>query len=510
MAEGQADELVGTDREVRNHRGEAFVRVPDGARPELPEAASKRMSWEGSGPTVGERIDYRATAGHVDVRADDGGLLARMFALSYVALGEDGNPVPGRPVTFAWNGGPGSASVPINLGGIGPRRVQTDGVRHLRADAPVVDNPHTLLRETDLVFLDAPGTGLSALADGADKAKLLGVEGDADAFCRAITAWLEDNGRWASPVYLFGESYGTVRNAVLMRLMGERGVKLTGVVMLSAIWNWVQTLPGEDLYYLGMVPTFAATAHFFGKAGQGASVEEWFARAMAWVDETYAPALLAGDRLGQARERQVAQEMSQLVGIPEALILRRHLRVSLEDVRANLLADEGRVTGRLDMRFSSDAPGYQQQSWGWFAGEDAADDAVNAVWDMAFRAHLAELGYHAPARYIDSNWESVGTAWSWTHTEPGCEETVGAPNVTIDLACALRRDPTIKLAVIGGRYDAATTWWNVPFELSRQFLSDEVKSRVDLLLYNCGHMAYVDEPTLAAMAGDLHTFYQKR
>ncbi len=489
--------------------GETFVRVPAGEAPRLPDPASKVLSWKGSGPTAGQRLDYRATAGHVDVRADDGSLMARMFAVSYVVVGQDGRPDPARPVTFAWNGGPGSASVPINFGGIGPRRVETDGVRPLRSGAACVDNPCTILPETDLVFLDAPGTGFSALAEGADKSRLLGVEGDADAFCRAITAWLEESGRWASPVYLFGESYGTVRNAVLMRLMGERGVKLTGVVMLSAIWNWVQTLPGEDLYYLGMVPTFAATAHFFGKAGQGCTVEEWFSRAMAWVDATYAPALLAGDRLGEEREREVARELSKLVGIPEALVLRRHLRLSLEDVRANLLADEGRIAGRLDMRFSADAPGYQQQSWGFLAGEDAADSYVNAVWDHAFRAFLAQIGYHAPARYIDSNWESVGVGWNWTHEEPGCEERVGAPNVTIDLACALRRDPTIKLCVIGGRYDAATTWWNVPFELSRQFLSDEVKGRVTTLLYNCGHMAYVDVPTLEAMAVDLREFYAK-
>ena len=172
-----------------------------------------------------------------------------MFSLSYVSLAEGDRPDPARPVTFAYNGGPGCASVPINFGGIGPRRVRTDGVSHLAFPVEVEDNPSTLLRQSDLVFLDALGTGWSSVAEGTDTSKVFGVDGDADAFSRAITTWLEKNNRWSSPLYLFGESYGTVRNAVLMRLLGERGIKVVGVTMLSAIFDWVQTIEGEDLYH---------------------------------------------------------------------------------------------------------------------------------------------------------------------------------------------------------------------------------------------------------------------
>lgn len=483
----------------------SFPTVDASPRLPLSAAASKVLQWsDGS-----ETMSYRASVDYLDVRLDTGALEGKMFSVTYERVDANGKPSSSRPVTFCYNGGPGCASVPIDFGGFGPRRVPTDGVRHLPSSAKAADNPYTLLCDSDLVFLDALGTGYSPLAQGADPKKAFGVDGDADAFCRAITDWLERNERWDSPVYLLGESYGTVRNAVLMRLMGERGVKLTGVIMLSAIWNWVQTLPGEDLYYLGMLPTFAAAAQFFGKAGQGVDPDEWFDRAMSWTDEVYAPALLAGDRLGKDREAEVARQMSEFIGLDTKFILRRHLRVSLEDERAELLVDEGRVCGRLDMRFSSDAPGYAQQSWGWFAGEDAADDAVNAVWNSAFRSFLNEVGFHGPARYLDSNYEKVGVNWKWEHQEPGTEETVGAPNVTVDIACALRRDPTVKLMVLGGRYDAATTWWNVVFELSRQFLSGEVKKNVEFHRYGCGHMAYVDEPTLKQMAADLHEFYAK-
>lgn len=483
----------------------SFVTVPADKTRTVSDPVSRRLTWE----AAGERMDYEATVAHLDVRDDTGALEGRMFSITYAKLGEDGLPMAGRPVTFCFNGGPGCASVPINFGGMGPRRVATDGVNHLPSSAKVEDNPYTLLRESDLVFLDALGTGYSPLAEGADTSAIFGVDGDADAFCRAITEWLEQNHRWQSPVYLFGESYGTVRNAVLMRLLGERGVKLTGVTMLSAIWNWVQVQPGEDLYYLGMLPTFAAAAQFFGKAGAGVDADEWFDRAMAWTDDVLAPALLKGDRLGEEREREVAREMSELIGLDERFILRRHLRVSLEDVRRELLADEGRVCGRLDMRFSSDAPGYAQDDSSWFAGEDAADDAVNAVWNTAFRSFLSEMGYKAPARYLDNNYYRVGVKWKWAHEEPGTGGAAGAPNVTVDLACALRRDPTIKLAVLGGRYDAATTYWNNVFELSRQFLSPQLKERVEFHRYGCGHMAYVDVPTLRQMSKDMEAFYRK-
>ncbi|MGI6754953.1 MAG: S10 family peptidase [Atopobiaceae bacterium] len=481
-----------------------FVTVPKDKQTTVSDPVTKRLSWSG----VGEHMEYEATVAHLDVVDDTGALEGKMFSITYEKLDDSGNVMADRPVTFCFNGGPGCASVPINFGGMGPKRVETHGVKHLSSAAKAVDNPHTLLKHTDLVFLDALGTGYSTLADGADAEAIFGIDGDADAFCRAITQWLEEHHRWQSPVYLFGESYGTVRNAALMRLMGERGVKLTGVTMLSAIWNWVQVQPGEDLYYLGMLPTYAAAAQFFGKAGQNQDVDTWFDMAMDWTEDVLAPALLKGDRLEKDRELEIAQEMSEFIGLDEKFIARRHLRVSLDDVRRELLADEGRVCGRLDMRFSSDAPSYAQDSSEWFAGEDAADDAVNAVWNTAFRTFLSNMGYKAPARYLDNNYYRVGVKWRWAHEEPGTGGAATAPNVTVDIACALRRDPTIKLAVLGGRYDAATTYWNNVFELSRQFLSNELKDRVVFHRYGCGHMAYVDEPTLERMDKDMEAFYQ--
>ena len=467
-----------------------YAIVPAERSTSVPDPASARLTW-----TDGERsIDYEARAAHLEVRDDSGALIGRMFSLSYVAVDADGNADRSRPVTFAYNGGPGSSSVPINFGGIGPRRVSTDGMRHVRADAPVVDNPHTLLVDSDVVFLDALGTGWSVLAEDADPKKVFCADGDADAFARAICSWLTENGRWSSPLYLYGESYGTVRNSILMRLLG-----------IAALLN-----PGDDFYYLGMMPTYAATAQFFGKTGAGVDEDEWFDRAVAFAEDELAPALLRGDRLGERREREVAEGMANFIGLPVEHILAHHLRIDLLDFRTHLLASEGRVCGRLDTRFCSDVRSPMQSYDMWVAGEDAADDALEGAWVRAFRRFCAdELGYKGPARYLSNNYDKVNAGWNWGHEEPGLGD-VATPNVSLDIAVAMRRNPTCKLAIIGGRYDAATTWWNVEHDMSCQFLSPELKSRVSWHRYGCGHMAYVDEPTLEAMGRDVHEFYERR
>lgn len=502
MSEGEKDQATPTEAAKRG-----FATVGASRAQELPQSASARLTWTDGAQT----IDYEACASHVEVRDDGGVLLGAMFSLAYVAVDDQGEADASRPVTFAYNGGPGSSSVPINFGGIGPKRVPTDGMRHLRADVPLVDNPHTLLVESDLVFLDALGTGWSRLADDVDPKKVFCVDGDADAFARAVCAWLTEHDRWSSPVYLFGESYGTVRNAVLMRLLGERGVQLAGVVMLSAVFDTVPlTCPGEDAYYLSMMPTLAAAARYFGKAGADVDPNAWFDQAMAFAEEELSVALVLGDRLGAGREREVAQRLASFLGLPVEHVLAHHLRIDLLDFRTHVLADEGRVCGRLDVRFAADAPSPMQNTNGWIEEEDAADDAFEGAWILSMRRFCADvLGYEGPARYLGSNYDKVGGSWDWSHEEPGLGR-VSAPNVALDVAVALRRSPTTKLAIIGGIYDAATPWEGVVRDMSAQFLSPALKERVRWYRLETGHMAYTDDAALAQMGADLHEFYEKR
>ena len=473
----------------------------------VPEARSASLTWQ-----VGsESIGYVASAGHLDVIDGQDVLEGKMFNVSYVATDIAGTPVdPGkRPVTFAYNGGPGSASVPINFGGIGPRRVKTKGVSPVALTPDVEDNPGTLLRESDLVFLDALGTGWSFVAAGYDKKRVYGLEEDARTFCRAITQWLEENDRWDSPVYIFGESYGTMRSAVLMRYLGEACVPLTGVVMLSAYYDWTQNLPGTDLYYIGMLPSFAATAHYFGRAGADADEAEWFKRASAFAGKQYAAALLEGDLIDDTHKQEICREVSEFIGLPYEFVLSHNGRIELEDFRANLLKDEGRIIGRLDMRFSETALLPLQRDSFFFACEDPANHAVDSPWYAAFRSFLRrELGYRGPAAYRNGVWKEIGIGWNWVHDEPGVDETtVAAPNLALDIAVALRRNPQLKVAILGGRFDAATPWWNVSHTISALYLPKELRERIEFKLYSCGHMAYVDEPTLVQMSSDMREFY---
>lgn len=471
---------------------------------ELPAPASARLAWE----HAGEHVDYVACASHLDVREDTGELRGSMFSVSYVACDGEGHADPARPVTFCYNGGPGCASVPINFGGVGPRRVATDGTNHLVSPPVVEDNPHTLLRESDLVFLDALGTGWSELAPSVEGSKAYGVDADADSFARAISSWLEREGRWESRVYLLGESYGTIRNAVLMRVLGERNIQVAGVVMVSALFDWVQTLPGEDLYYIGMVPTYAAAAQFFGRAGEGHTPDEWFDLASSFAEGDYAAGLLRGDRLPEEWKRDLAERLGKLIGVNAGWIAERHLRIELDDFRRELLRDEGLVTGRLDMRFTSAAPSPAQRSTLFFLPEDAADDAVEGAWSSAFRSFMhTTLGYRGPAAYLANNYAKVGKGWDWSHEAPWFDEKTPIPNVAQDIAVAMRRNPNMRVMIMGGRYDAATTWWNVEHDISCLFLPDELRDRITWHRYGCGHMAYVDETTLEAMGHDLEAFY---
>ena len=478
--------------------------------PAVPKpACSGDLVWE----VEGKRMTYTARAVHLDVIDDARVLEGKMFTITYAASSVNGTAVDERrrPVSFCFNGGPGSASVPINFGGIGPKRVVPNGCGFVdAANYTVEDNPGTLLLQSDLVFMDALGTGWSFVADGYDTKQVYGLEGDARAFCRAICAWLEEHGRWGSPVYLVGESYGTMRNAVLMRYLGEAGVPLAGVIMVSALFDWTQNLPGNDMYYVGMMPSFAATAQYFGLVGTGVDEDAWFDQASEFASTEFGPALLLGDRIGEERQRALAERLSSFVGLPASYLAERNCRISLEEFRRNLLADRGLVTGRLDMRFAGTAPLAIQDASFFFACDDPASHAVESAWYAAFRAFLHnEVGYRGPAHYALSVWSEIGIGWNWVHNEPGVDETtVAAPNVALDIAVALRRSPTTKLMIMGGRFDAATPWWNVEHTIAQLYLPAELRSLISFRRYGCGHMCYVDEPTLARMAVDFEEFYR--
>lgn len=482
------------------------VTIGDGAKekPEVkvPEKASKEFTWTDGKQT----LSYEACAEALPVHEDDGTLIGHMFMLSYVTDQQDKTD---RPVTFCWNGGPGGSSAMVNVGGMGPRRVPISKQEQLPCPTQPQDNPWSLLPTTDLVYIDAFGTGYSKVAPGYDPKKVWGVDGDADAFMRGIAAWLTEHDRWNTPLYLYGESYGTMRNSVLMRVLGEHGIALTGVIEQSTILDYAPTLSGNDLYYMGMVPVYAATANYFGKAGKDVDQFEWFDKAWKFVDEKYGAALIKSDTITPAEEKAIADELSELIGLPSDFIQQKHLRIELDTFRKNIVADRGLFTGRYDTRFTEAAYMDVQGDNEFFAGEDPSGDAIMTPDQSAWMMLVKETGYQgSPNNTLLSM--KVNEEWNWTHQAPGTMGSPVCPNTAYDMGTALRRNPKCRVLFFGGIHDAATPYWNVKHSMSKMFLPDYLKERIEYHVHENGHMAYEDQPTLEKMAPELAAFYDKR
>ena len=391
--------------------------------------------------TVAGTLDYTAGAGTVIVRDDEHRPLATVFYTSYVADREEDDPP--RPVTFLFNGGPGSASLWLNIGGFGVKRAPTNTPK-ATPPAPYVwgDNPHTLLTASDLVFIDAPGTGYSRLLGDTTPAQVWGVDQDVDAFAKAITRWLTITNSWNAPRFLFGESYGTTRAAALVHRLQNQGLDFNGVVLLSTVLNWGESNLGGPREYINLLPSFAATAWYHGKARTAHSeLEPFLAEARAFAQGPFAAALLQGDLITGSDEDDVAERMSALIGLDAAYLKKHHFRIGMEQYRYALLADEGRVIGRFDTRFTAE----HQYVVGGGSHDPATDDAatagVNSAHLSTYRAHLVDdIGYTSDLHYRHLHNMPISRAWDWKHKAPGIDARSSSP--TSRSTCPLRYGAT--------------------------------------------------------------------
>ena len=381
-----------------------------------PESATST----GSVTVEGKRIDYHAVAGTLIVHpkgwddaaarettgdktasgdakdlGDDTNPKAEA-SIFYVAYFKDGAPSANRPITFLYNGGPGSSSVWLHMGAVGPRRVVTNDDSHTPA-APyqLVDNAYSLLDVSDLVFIDAPGTGFSRIA-GKDKEKAFyGVDQDAYAFGQFIMGFLSKYGRWNSPKYLFGESYGTPRSAVLVNAL-ETGndIDFNGVILLSQILNFdlsadaPQYNPGTDEAYIVTLPTYAATAWYHNKipGGRPADLQAYLKAVEHFATTDYAQALQAGAELDPAQREAIAEKLSRYIGLPAAYILKSDLRINVGQFERNLLDAEGETTGRLDTRFAGPSMDVLSRE----ADYDPQSAAISSAYVSAFNDYVAQ------------------------------------------------------------------------------------------------------------------------
>jgi carboxypeptidase C (cathepsin A) len=435
---------------------------------------------------------------------------ASMF---YVAYFEHGVPAAKRPVTFLYNGGPGSSTVWLHMGAFGPRRVVTADDTHTPA-APyqVVNNDYSLLDASDLVFVDAPGTGFSRIA-GKDKEKAFyGVDPDVHAFAEFISAFLSKYGRWNSPKYLFGESYGTPRSAVLVnRLQSEYSVDFNGVIMLSQILNFdlsvddPETNPGIELPYELALPTYAATAWYHHKLpgpNPPAKLRPFLKEVEHFAMSTYARALAQGAGLSEDQRKAVADRLHEYTGLSVAYILKANLRIDGGEFEKNLQDDTDTTTGRLDTRFS----GTTLDPLSKEAEYDPQSAAISSAYVSAFNDYVRKtLHYGKDKTYRPEI--SIWRTWNFQHQPPGAHMPLPqAANTMPDLASAMKQNPDLKILLTGGYFDLATPFSEGRYEMRHLPMPARLQKNIQYHYYRSGHMVYAHQASLKDLHHDVAAF----
>jgi carboxypeptidase C (cathepsin A) len=456
--------------------------------------------------TAGPRpVHYTATAGNLLIYGDpatpDAG--KAIGSLFYVAYTEDGVPAKSRPVTFIYNGGPGSATIWLHMGSIGPVRVVTASPK---ASGPppyeVVANQYSLIDKSDLVFIDAPLSGFSRLAGRGTAKEFAGVDQDVKAFNKFITRYLTVNQRWSSPKYLFGESYGTPRSAALVASLNNDGIAFNGVVLLSSILNYYVRAPGYDLDPKTYLPSYAAIAWYYNKVPHNGTMKDFVQKARDFSRTEYSAALDKGDQLPPAEFDAIAAKLAGFTGLSVQYLKETKLRVAPTRFRKELLRGDEQILGRYDARFD----GFDVDAAGETPGYDPSDTGISGVYVASFHDYLTtELKYPSTEPYYLSA-PGLG-AWDWKHRPSGGRGEQDQPDTVIDLADAMRKNPKLKVFSANGWFDLATPFFGTEHDLAQMMLPPAIASNVEFGYYPAGHMVYLNVDALKEMHADLEKWY---
>ncbi len=493
----------------------------------------EQTDTSGSVTIGGQKIDYQATVGTLVVHPKDwddapqkpgtdgddkggdsgqaGDKESAEAAMSYVAYFKKGETAAARPVMFFFNGGPGSSTVWLHMGAFGPRRVVTLDDQHAPA-APykLIENQYSLLDSTDLVFIDAPGTGFGRIAGPNKEKAFYGVDQDAYAFSEFITRFLTRFGRWNSPKYLFGESYGTTRNAVLVNMLeSDRDIDVNGVVMLSEILNWdfspdaPDANPGIDLPYVLALPTYAATAWYHKKLPHMANdLPSFISEVEHFATTDYAQALSQGAALPAEDRSKIIARLHDYTGLPEAYLNKANLRVNGGEFEKNLQDDSDTTTGRLDTRFSGPTIDPLSKE----ADYDPQSAAISSAYVSVFNDYVRKDLHFAQDRAFKPE-ADVGKYWNFHHEQPGeSGPSAGGVNVMPDLADAMKYNPNLKVMVNGGFYDLATPYFAAKWEMAHLPIQPRLQGNISFKTYESGHMVYAHEPALHTLHDNVAAF----
>ncbi len=483
------------------------AQAPAASQAQSAAAAAPAEEWSTTEHTMrlgNQSLPYRAKAGTTAITNDAGEVLGLMYSASYIR--SDVTAVSTRPVTFLFNGGPGSASMWLHMGSVGPKRVVTPSDNRFAPPAPytIVDNQETLLHRSDLVFIDAMGTGFSRIAGSGTERDFYGVDADANAFAQFITTWLSRNGRWNSPKYIIGESYGTFRGAVVANLLHQRGVHLNGLNLLSMVLDLstITFAPGDDRPYIYYLPSYAAVAWYHGVLqDKPASFEQMLEDARRYAVSEYAAALMKGSALSAAEMDAVAKRLSGFTGLPVDFLKRANLRPNLGQFNAELMRARRMTSGRIDARFAGEMSNQLTET----AENDPFNFAVSGAYTAAVNHYSREvLKFGGDRPYRNTN--GAGGRWNWVRQAGGGGFFPSAPNVQNDLVQAMVANPHMVVQVENGYYDMATPFFPAEFTMSHLAISERLQRNITLKYYQAGHMMYLRDEDRAALTKNLVAF----
>ncbi len=422
---------------------------------------------------------------------------AHMFYTAYMAKGADAGT---RPIMFFYNGGPGSATMYLRMASLGPVRVQLPDLQHpVGGPYRIAPNPYSLLDAADLVFIDAPGTGYSRVQGHDAGRAFYGIDEDAAAFDRFIRRFLTKSNRWSSPRFLFGESYGTTRDAVLSAKLQQHGVDLNGVILLSQILSFNNSAdgadgnPGTENGFFLALPSFAATAWFHNKVpNRPAQLEPWIHEVEAYALGEYASALLQGADLDAAKKQAVAAKLEGYTGVPAALWVKANLRLTGGEFSKYLQDNADITTGRLDSRYA----GPQIDPLGREANYDPFTESIESSILAAMNTYAHETLHFGREMTYKPSAREPGFNWDMKHRVPGGAYEGSSPNVSADLAYTIKVNPRMHALLMGGYFDLGTLYFAATYEMKHLPLPASLQKNIEYTFFPTGHMVYVNEDAL--------------
>lgn len=457
----------------------------------------------------GSRVDYQVIAGETYIRDIEGDPKASIFTFAYLKTNWEEGEI--RPVTFIWNGGPGSASVWLHMGSYGPKRIEvpSDAAHAGLPPYPIHEAPETILDVSDLVFIDPVGTGFSRALGDYEGKDFWGLNEDADSMALFIRTWITEHNRWNSPKFLLGESFGTTRAAAVAKIMeGNMDISLNGILFVSQALDYQGSTPyvrDNIVSYITYIPTMAATALYHGKISPAPESQEVFLRqAREFAVNEYLPALFKGNTIAPDEYEAVRDRLAYFTGLSTDYIERANLRVQGTRFAKELLRDQGLAVGRSDSRYTQD----QIDDLATENERDPASDGISGAYKAALMSYIRnDLGVDWNRTYLAPADPELGRNWCWRTVADGSSWEPAYVNTAHDLSEALRINPYLKVFVASGYFDMTTPFFDAEYTLNRHDIRAE---QIQYEYYQGGHMMYVNEPSRIQLLDDTRRFIQSQ